>query len=58
VPFSNPSANAVLDTGFYGLGIGIIADDDRRRQRSGEPGRVETAGDRTLTRIRSPRGGR
>jgi hypothetical protein len=28
VPFSNPSANAVLNTSFYALGIGIIADDD------------------------------
>ena len=28
VPFSNPSTNAVLDTSFFGLGIGIIGDDD------------------------------
>ena len=28
VAFSNPSANATLDTSFYGLGIGIIGDDD------------------------------
>jgi hypothetical protein len=28
VQFSNPSANATLDTSFYGLGIGIIGDDD------------------------------
>ena len=28
VAFSNPSANADLDTSFYGLGIVIITDDD------------------------------
>jgi chitinase len=28
VAFSNPSANATLDTSFFGLGIGIILDDD------------------------------
>ena len=26
--FSNPSANATLDTSFYGLGICIIVDND------------------------------
>ena len=28
VAFSNPSVNAILDTSFYGLGIGVIIDDD------------------------------
>ena len=28
VVFSNPSASATLDTSFFGLGIGIIGDDD------------------------------
>jgi len=28
VAFSNPSANATLDTSFFGLGIGVIVDDD------------------------------
>jgi len=28
VRFSNPSANATVDTAFYGLGIGVIFDDD------------------------------
>ena len=28
VVFSNPTGGAVVDTSFYGLGIGIIIDDD------------------------------
>ena len=28
VAFNNPSTNATLDTSFYGLGIGVIIDDD------------------------------
>ncbi|MDH3708088.1 MAG: hypothetical protein OES57_18635, partial [Acidimicrobiia bacterium] len=28
VAFSNPSPNATLDTSFYGLGVGLIVDDD------------------------------
>lgn len=28
VAFSNPSANATLNTSFYGLGIGVVIDDD------------------------------
>ena len=28
VAFANPSANAVLDTSFYGVGVGFITDDD------------------------------
>ncbi len=30
VSFTNPSANATIDPSFYGLGVGIIVDDDPR----------------------------
>jgi len=28
VGFSNPSSNASVDPSFYGIGIGVIRDDD------------------------------